>query len=51
MIKFESLFKNILYNLQFLYRDINAANNILKRGLESFGLGIRAWIRVVWVRN
>lgn len=40
MIKFESLFKNILYNLQFLYRDINAANNILKHGLESFGLGI-----------
>ena len=22
------------------HRDINAANNILKRGLESFGLGI-----------
>ena len=24
----------------FLYRDINAVNNILRRGLESFGLGI-----------
>ncbi|WP_148564414.1 zinc ribbon domain-containing protein, partial [Campylobacter coli] len=23
-----------------LHRDINAANNILKRGLKSFGLGI-----------
>ncbi len=43
-IKKNLMFKDRVYLCEkcgnTLHRDINAANNILKRGLKSFGLGI-----------